>query len=83
MTIIRGTNRDKGGINRDFLCIKGRYAFDFVDHAERLTSPLMRIDVSLETGLLGKSIVGSGEQIQRRPPGPRHDWSSRLESRHK
>jgi NADH-quinone oxidoreductase subunit G len=48
MTIIRGTNRDKGGINGDFLCIKGRYAFDFVDHAERLTSPLMRIDGALK-----------------------------------
>lgn len=48
MTIMRGTNRDKGGINGDFLCIKGRYAFDFVDHAERLTSPLMKIDGALK-----------------------------------
>ena len=47
MTIMRGTNRDKGGINGDFLCIKGRYAFDFVNNAERLTSPLMRIDGAL------------------------------------
>jgi NADH-quinone oxidoreductase subunit G len=48
MTIMRGTNRDKGGINGDFLCIKGRYAFDFVEHAERLTTPLMRIDGALK-----------------------------------
>ena len=48
MTIMRGTNRDKGGINGDFLCIKGRYAFDFVEHAERLTMPLMRIDGALK-----------------------------------
>src|SRR6202789_3859154 len=40
--ILRGDNRDKSGINGDFLCIKGRYAFDFANHAERLTKPLVR-----------------------------------------
>ncbi|HLX82812.1 MAG TPA: NADH-quinone oxidoreductase subunit NuoG [Terriglobales bacterium] len=40
--IVRGDNRDKGGINGDFLCVKGRYAFDFAHHEERLTQPLVR-----------------------------------------
>jgi NADH-quinone oxidoreductase subunit G len=40
--IIRGNNRDRSGINGEFLCIKGRYAFDFVSHPERLQSPLLR-----------------------------------------
>ncbi|MGC2398545.1 MAG: molybdopterin-dependent oxidoreductase [Acidobacteriaceae bacterium] len=40
--ILRGDNRDKSGINGDFLCIKGRYAFDFANHPERLTKPLLR-----------------------------------------
>ena len=42
MEIVRGDNRDKSGINGDFLCIKGRYAFDFAHHAERLHQPLIR-----------------------------------------
>jgi len=42
MEIVRGDNRDKSGINGDFLCIKGRYAFDFAHHAERLAQPLIR-----------------------------------------
>ncbi|MGA2359671.1 MAG: NADH-quinone oxidoreductase subunit NuoG [Terriglobales bacterium] len=42
MEIVRGDNRDKSGINNDFLCIKGRYAFDFAHHKERLTQPLVR-----------------------------------------
>ena len=33
--IIRGNNRDRSGINGEFLCIKGRYAFDFYNHPER------------------------------------------------
>ncbi len=40
--IIRGNNRDRSGINGEFLCVKGRYAFDFVEHAERLQSPMLR-----------------------------------------
>jgi len=44
MEIVRGDNRDKSGINGDFLCIKGRYAFDFAHHADRLTQPLIRRD---------------------------------------
>ena len=42
MEIVRGDNRDKSGINNDFLCVKGRYAFDFAHHTERLTTPLIR-----------------------------------------
>jgi NADH-quinone oxidoreductase subunit G len=41
--IIRGNNRDHSGINGEFLCIKGRYAFDFVDSDERLQSPMKRV----------------------------------------
>ncbi|HXX27665.1 MAG TPA: molybdopterin-dependent oxidoreductase [Terriglobales bacterium] len=40
--IVRGDNRDKSGINGDFLCIKGRYGFDFADHEGRLRQPLIR-----------------------------------------
>src|SRR6266481_1577535 len=40
--IIRGNNRDHSGVNGEFLCIKGRYAFDFVNSPERLQSPMLR-----------------------------------------
>jgi NADH-quinone oxidoreductase subunit G len=46
--IVRGNNRDRSGINGEFLCIKGRYAFDFNDHPERLQSPLVRRNGKLE-----------------------------------
>ena len=42
MEIVRGDNRDKSGINGDFLCMKGRYAFDFANHEDRITQPLIR-----------------------------------------
>jgi NADH-quinone oxidoreductase subunit G len=40
--IVRGDNRDKSGMNGDFLCNKGRYAFDFANHDDRITKPLVR-----------------------------------------
>ncbi|MGI9102123.1 MAG: molybdopterin-dependent oxidoreductase [Terriglobales bacterium] len=42
MEIVRGDNRDKSGINGDFLCMKGRYAFDFADDPRRLKQPMVR-----------------------------------------
>ena len=47
MEIVRGDNRDKSGINGDFLCIKGRYAFDFANSEDRITQPLIRRDGKL------------------------------------
>src|ERR1700682_5723650 len=46
--IIRGNNRDRSGINNEFLCVKGRYAFDFTKHPERLQSPMMKTERGFE-----------------------------------
>ena len=42
--IVRCDNRDHSGINDDFLCIKGRYAFDFASNPDRITTPLIKRD---------------------------------------
>jgi NADH-quinone oxidoreductase subunit G len=54
--IIRGNNRDHSGINGEFLCIKGRYAFDFYNHPERLLAPLVRVNGKLEEASWSKAI---------------------------
>jgi NADH-quinone oxidoreductase subunit G len=45
--IIRANNRDLSGINGEFLCVKGRFGFDFTTHPERLRLPLIRRDGKL------------------------------------
>jgi NADH-quinone oxidoreductase subunit G len=40
--IMRANNRDMSGINKDFLCVKGRFGFDFTQHPERVRQPLVR-----------------------------------------
>jgi len=40
--ILRANNRDMSGINNDFLCVKGRFGYDFTKHPERIKQPLVR-----------------------------------------
>lgn len=47
-SIIRANNRDHSGLNGDFLCVKGRFAFDYGASQERLQTPLARVDGKLE-----------------------------------
>ncbi|MCC6590857.1 MAG: NADH-quinone oxidoreductase subunit NuoG [Bryobacterales bacterium] len=46
--IMRANNRDKSGVNGEFLCVKGRYAYDFTNSPERLQSPMVRVNGKLE-----------------------------------
>jgi NADH-quinone oxidoreductase subunit G len=69
MEIVRGDNRDKSGINGDFLCVKGRYAFDFAHHQDRIMQPLIRKDGQLTAAtweeafeLIGKRFKEAREQ---------------------
>jgi NADH-quinone oxidoreductase subunit G len=69
MEIVRGDNRDKSGINGDFLCIKGRYAFDFANREDRFVQPLIRKDGQLAPStweeafeLIGKRFKEAREQ---------------------
>ena len=40
--IIRVTSNSEAPVNGMHLCVKGRYGYDFVDHEDRLTKPLVR-----------------------------------------
>jgi NADH-quinone oxidoreductase subunit G len=64
MDIVRGDNRDKNGINGDFLCIKGRYAFDFFDHKDRLRQPLIRKSGKLEPATWEEAIAHVGQRLR-------------------
>ena len=80
--IIRGNNRDHSGINGEFFCIKGRYAFDFYDHAERLQAPLMRVNGKLEEVSWSQGARRRGEEVQSGIGRWRDVRSNRLEPHH-
>jgi formate dehydrogenase alpha subunit len=43
---VRGDPESK--VNRGYLCVKGRFGYGFVNHPQRLTSPLIKIDGKFE-----------------------------------
>ncbi len=62
--IIRGDNRDKSGMNGDFLCNKGRYAFDFANSSERLTQPLIRKNGTLTPVSWEEALTFAGDKLR-------------------
>ncbi len=55
--IVRANNRDRSGVNGEFLCVKGRYAFDFSQHPDRLTTPLVRTNGELRPVSWGQALA--------------------------
>jgi predicted molibdopterin-dependent oxidoreductase YjgC len=49
--ILYAESRPEAPVNGEFLCSKGRYGWGFVNHSDRLTTPLLRRDVAYEIGL--------------------------------
>jgi len=64
MEIVRGDNRDKSGINGDFLCIKGRYAFDFANHEDRLKQPWIRKNGKLTPSTWEEAFAHIGKKFR-------------------
>jgi predicted molibdopterin-dependent oxidoreductase YjgC len=51
----------EGPANKGSLCVKGRFGYDFISHAERLTTPLIRIPGLPEE----QAMDGQGQEIFR------------------
>ena len=60
--ILRANNRDRSGVNGEFLCGKGRFGFDFASHAERIRQPLIRRNGTLQPATWEEAL----EEIARR-----------------
>jgi len=62
--IIRANNRDHSGINGEFLCVKGRFGWDFVNSRERLKAPLLRREGGLQAGSWEEALTLSVERLK-------------------
>jgi len=47
MEILRARGTEHRGVNQEYLCVRGRFGYEFVNDAERLSSPLVRSGGSL------------------------------------
>ncbi len=63
--ILRANNRDLSGINGDFLCVKGRFGFDFTRHPDRLKQPLVRRNAKLEPASWEDSLLEVASRLKQ------------------
>ncbi len=81
--IIRVTSNPNAPVNGMHLCVKGRYGYDFVHHADRLTKPLVRkylLDGGQRTADDRKSAVVSSQSlvVSDRGEWVEVDWDTAL-----
>jgi predicted molibdopterin-dependent oxidoreductase YjgC len=81
--IIRVTSNPNAPVNGMHLCVKGRYGYDFVHHADRLTKPRVRkylLDGGRRTTDDGKSAVVGGHSsvVGDRGEWVETDWNTAL-----
>jgi len=63
--ILRANNRDRSGINGEFLCVKARFAFDFNESTERLTTPLIRKNGKLEPASWSEALKFAASKLKQ------------------
>ena len=62
--VIRANNRDHSGVNAEFLCVKGRFGWDFVNSEQRLTSPLIRKNGKQEEASWEEALTLTTERLK-------------------
>jgi NADH-quinone oxidoreductase subunit G len=62
--VIRANNRDHSGMNSEFLCVKGRFGWDFVNSEQRLTSPLIRKNGKQEEASWEEALTLTAERLK-------------------
>jgi formate dehydrogenase major subunit len=67
-TLVKVTGRAEGPANRGRLCVKGRYGFDYAEHPQRLTVPLIRREEFYQKRALSPELE-EGDYRRRRRQG--------------
>ncbi len=66
----KGAANDPATVNGEFLCVKGRFGWDFVTSSDRLTTPLIRKDLAFELGITAEPWELPAETVLERTADP-------------
>lgn len=72
--ILYAEGRESPG-NQERLCVKGRYGWDYSQHPQRLTTPLIRREEAYPKGALSTDVRGETDAKRRRKPGGIVDYA--------
>ncbi|HET7226270.1 MAG TPA: NADH-quinone oxidoreductase subunit NuoG [Candidatus Eisenbacteria bacterium] len=70
--ILRARGTERRGVNQEFLCVRGRFGYEFVNHPERLGAPLIRVGGQLQPAGFEEAVTfaAGGLQAIARRHGP-------------
>jgi NADH-quinone oxidoreductase subunit G len=55
--ILRARGTEFRGVNQEFLCVRGRFGYEFVGSADRLSAPLLKLGESLGPSTFDESVT--------------------------
>jgi len=64
MEILRARGTEHRGVNQEYLCARGRFGYEFVNHAERLSAPLLKLGAALEPAGFEEAVTFAAARLR-------------------
>ena len=64
MEILRARGTEFRGVNQEFLCVRGRFGYDFVNSSDRLSAPLVRQGGSLQPATFESAVAETAARFR-------------------
>ena len=64
MEILRARGTEYRGVHQEFLCVRGRFGYDYVNSADRLTAPLMRAGGRLQPSSADEAVAYTAARLR-------------------
>uniref|UniRef100_A0A832ICN5 NADH-quinone oxidoreductase n=1 Tax=Eiseniibacteriota bacterium TaxID=2212470 RepID=A0A832ICN5_UNCEI len=64
MEILRARGTAGRGVNQEYLCVRGRFGYEFVNDAERLTRPFVRLGGGLEPTTFDEAVAHAAGRLR-------------------
>jgi NADH-quinone oxidoreductase chain G len=62
--ILRARGTEQRGVNQEYLCVRGRFGYEYVNHAERLSSALVRSGDGLAPASFEEAVAVAAARLQ-------------------
>jgi NADH-quinone oxidoreductase chain G len=62
--VLRARGTEFRGVNQEYLCVRGRFGYEFVNHPERLSAPLIRVDGSLAPSTFDEAVALAATRLR-------------------
>jgi len=63
--VLRARGSEFRGVNREYLCVRGRFGYEFLNGTDRLTSPLVRLGDALSPASYDEAVAFAAARLQQ------------------